>query len=704
MNTAKSRAQQLLTQMNVMEKIGQTVQYGRFEQRERELVAEGMIGSLLNIHGAEQINELQRIAVEQTRLGIPLLIADDVIHGFRTIFPIPLAEAASWDIEAMEENARIAAVEAASVGIRWTFAPMVDLTREPRWGRIAEGTGEDVYFASLASAAKVRGFQHLNAQGYPAVAACVKHFAGYGWVEGGRDYDTTDMSERTLRESVLPPFYTGIQAGAMSVMSAFTELNGVPASGSVYLLRDILRKEWSYEGVVVSDWESIEEMIHHGYVEDRKDSALKGLIAGVDMDMHSGVYLEHLASIVSEQPELMDLLDEAVLRILTLKYELGLFDNPYTDVHESTRVTLAPEHLEQARKSARSSMVLLKNVRQTLPLQTAVHQKIALIGPLADDRHNSMGCWAWKGRDEDVVTVWDAFQSELGSSAQVSYEQGCDYNSEIAGGIERAVALARKSDIAIVTVGESEPMTGEHYNRASIELPESQLHLLKELKNTGTPLVVVLMNGRPLALEWVHEHADAIIEAWHPGTMTGLAIVDVLTGKYNPGGKLPVTFPRATGQIPIYYNHKNTGRPHLYEDYIDVDDYPLYPFGFGLSYTTFSYQDIQVDQEQITADGQAQVSATITNTGSVHGEEIVQLYIRDLIGSTTRPVKELKGFRKIALEPGESTKVEFTLSEEQLGMLDERLQFKVEPGKFLIWIGPHSDEGLQAELRVHNQN
>ncbi|MEC0254275.1 glycoside hydrolase family 3 N-terminal domain-containing protein [Paenibacillus lautus] len=707
MDNVEQRAKDILAQMTLTEKIGQTVQYGRCEEQELKLVAEGRIGSLLNVLGPKKINELQRLAVEETRLGIPLLIGDDVIHGFRTIFPIPLGEAASWDLEGMEKNARMAAIEAAAEGIRWTFAPMVDITRDPRWGRIAESTGEDAYLSSLAAAAKVRGFQSPNKDGYPTVAACVKHFAGYGWVEGGRDYDTTDMSERTLRETVLPPFEHGIRAGALSVMSAFSELNGVPASGSRYLLRDILKREWGFDGMVVSDWESIEELIYHGYAEDRKDSARKGLNAGVDMDMHSGVYLDHLEALVQDNPELLKLLDEAVLRILRVKIRLGLFENPYVseDAEEAgdplKGQAIPAAHLAQARDSARRSIVLLQNNSGILPLDTAKHKKLALIGPLADDRHNSMGCWAWKGRDEDVVTVWDAFQSEIAPKAEVFYEEGSGILEEMDGGVERAVELARQSDVAVVVVGESEAMTGEHYNVTSITLPSCQERLIQELKRqTGTPIVVVLMNGRPLATPWLHEHADAVVEAWHLGTATGLALVDVLTGAHNPSGRLPVTVPRATGQIPMYYNRKNTGRPHLYEDYIDCDDAPLYPFGYGLSYTTFEYTDLQLDRHQIGRDGTVHVSVSITNTGSRAGEETAQLYIRDLVASSTRPVKELKGFRKVQLQPGESREVHFTLGREELGLLDERLDFTVEPGKFHVWVGPHSEEGLQAELAV----
>ncbi|MBU5347691.1 beta-glucosidase BglX [Paenibacillus lautus] len=707
MDNVEQRAKDLLALMTLTEKIAQTVQYGRCEERELKLVAEGKIGSLLNVHGPKKINELQRLAVEETRLGIPLLIGDDVIHGFRTIFPIPLGEAASWDLEGMEKNARIAAVEAAAEGIRWTFAPMVDITRDPRWGRIAESTGEDAYLSSLAAAAKVRGFQSPNEDGCPTVAACVKHFAGYGWIEGGRDYDTTDMSERTLRETVLPPFEHGIRAGALSVMSAFSELNGVPASGSRYLLRDILKREWGFEGMVVSDWESIEELIYHGYAEDRKDSALKGLNAGVDMDMHSGVYLDHLEALIQDHPELLKLLDDAVLRILRVKIHLGLFENPYVSEEAEEAgdplkgQAIPAEHLAQARDSARKSIVLLQNNSGVLPLDTGKHKKLALIGPLADDRHNSMGCWAWKGREEDVVTVWDAFQMEIAPKAEVFYEQGSGILEELDGGVERAVKLARQCDVAVVVVGESEAMTGEHYNVTSITLPPCQERLIRELKRqTDTPIVVVLMNGRPLATPWLHEHADAVVEAWHLGTTTGLALADMLTGDYNPSGRLPVTIPRATGQIPMYYNRKNTGRPHLYEDYIDCDDSPLYPFGYGLSYTTFEYTDLQLDRQQIGRDETVHVSVSITNTGSRAGEETAQLYIRDLVASSTRPVKELKGFRKVQLQPGESRTVHFTLGREELGLLDERLAFTVEPGKFHVWVGPHSEEGLQAELVV----
>ncbi|CAM3597924.1 glycoside hydrolase family 3 N-terminal domain-containing protein [Marinicrinis lubricantis] len=701
MGKIENRASQLLERMTWSEKIGQMVQYGRCEDREIDLIREGKVGSLLNVHGAEKINELQRIAVEESRLGIPLLIGDDVIHGFRTIFPIPLGEAASWDLDMMEKNARIAAIEAASEGIRWTFAPMVDVTRDPRWGRIAEGTGEDTYYASLTAAAKVRGFQSPNENGYPMTAACVKHFAGYGWIEGGRDYDTTDMSERVLRETILPPFQSGIEAGALSVMSAFTELSGVPASGSRFLLRDILKGEWSFDGVVVSDWESIEEMIYHGYAEDRADSAYKGLLAGVDIDMHSGVYLEHLEHIIQKQPSLQKLLDDAVLRVLKMKFELGLFEYPYIDSNKREQILFNREHLEQARDSARQSIVLLKNEGAVLPLQPAALNKISLIGPLADDPHHSMGCWAWKGREEDVVTIRQAFISRISPSAEVTYVKGSGVKEEIAGGIEEAVRAARESDMGVVVVGESEDMTGEHYNRAHIELPEPQLKLLQAIKNeTNTPLVVIVMSGRPLALEWVHTHADAVLEAWHLGTETGNAVVDVLTGAYNPSGKLPVTFPRTAGQIPIYYNRKNTGRPHLYEDYVDVDDTPLYPFGYGLSYTTFEYSDLQLSAEHMMVDGSIEVTARIKNSGPMDGAETVQLYIRDLVGSVTRPIKELRGFQKLFLQSGETKKVRFTLTPSHLAMRDERLQLAVEPGEFHVWVGPDSERGLQGRFRV----
>ncbi len=490
-------------------------------------------------------------------------------------------------------------------------------------------------------------------------------------------------------------------------MSAFSELNGVPASGSRYLLRDILKQEWGFEGMVVSDWESIEELIYHGYAEDRKDSALKGLNAGVDMDMHAGVYLEHLETLVQEDPELLKLLDDAVLRILKVKIRLGLFERPYVseeaeeDEDAPNGQAIPAAHLEQARDSARKSIVLLQNNSGILPLDTGKHKKLALIGPLADDRHNSMGCWAWKGRERDVVTVWDAFQSEIAPMAEVFYEPGSRILEEMDGGVERAVELAKQCDVAVVVVGESEAMTGEHYNVTSITLPSCQERLIQELKSqTDTPIVVVLMNGRPLATPWLHEHADAVVEAWHPGTTTGYALVDVLTGAHNPSGRLPVTVPRATGQIPMYYNRKNTGRPHLYEDYIDCDDSPLYPFGYGMSYTTFKYTDLQLDRNQIGRDETVQVSVIVTNTGQRAGEETAQLYIRDLVASTTRPVKELKGFRKLQLQPGESQTVHFRLGREELGLLDERLEFTVEPGKFHVWVGPHSEDGLQAELVV----
>ncbi|EOD01204.1 beta-glucosidase BglX [Caldisalinibacter kiritimatiensis] len=695
----EKKIETLLNEMTLEEKIGQMTQFGRCKEKEIQLIREGRIGSLLNVSGAEKINEFQRIAVEESRIGIPLLIGDDVIHGYKTIFPIPLAEACSWDPELVQSTAEVAAKEAITEGIRWIFAPMVDICRDPRWGRIAEGSGEDTYLGSRLAEARIIGFQSLDESKYPRTAACPKHFAAYGWAEGGRDYNTTDLSERVLRETILPPFKSAIEAGASTIMSAFNDLNGIPASGNYYLLTQILKKDWQFNGFVVSDWKSVEELIPHGFANDGKDAAEKGLKAGVDMDMHSGVYIENLKNIINENPELLKLINESVRRILRVKYWLGLFDNPYVDESMSKEVFLSNVHISKAREAARKSIVLLKNKDNILPLDKNI-KRVTVIGPLADDKVNPLGCWACKGNPKTVVTVLDAIKSSLSLNTKITFVKGCEINKEIPNGVKEAIKASQNSDIIIAVLGESAAMSGENHNRAYLGLPKPQQDLIHAIKaNTTTPIVTILMNGRPLVIPWLAENVEAIVEAWHLGIQSGNAICDVLFGNYNPSGKLPVTFPRAEGQIPIYYNHKNTGRPN-FKKYIDIEETPLYPFGYGLSYNIYKYSNLKLSKKIIKPNESLKVWVDVTNTGNMPGEEIVQLYIRDLVSNYTRPIKELKGFTKVSFQPGETKTIQFTLTAKELSILDKNYNLAVEPGEFYVWVGPNSQEGLKQNFFI----
>ncbi|MGH7529407.1 MAG: glycoside hydrolase family 3 N-terminal domain-containing protein, partial [Gemmatimonadales bacterium] len=635
-------------------------------------------------------------AVTRSRLKIPLLLGLDVIHGYRTIFPIPLAEASSWDPELVEAAARMAGREARANGINWTFAPMVDIARDPRWGRIAEGSGEDPYLGSVLAAARVRGFQDH-------ILATAKHFAAYGGAEAGREYNTVDISHRTLREIYLPPFKAAVDAGVASLMSAFNEIGGVPTSGSAWLTDTLLRREWGFDGFVVSDWTSVAELVPHGVAGSRAEAGRIAITAGVDMDMVSGIYLDSLAPLIRADRLPLAVVDTAVRRILRAKARLGLFGDPYL-------ATPAPEAREAralARRMAHESMVLLRNEGNLLPLSRGGGRTIAVIGPLADNRLEPLGPWHAQGRREDVVTVLAGIRAHVGSGTDVLYAPGCGIEDTATAGFADAVAAARRAAVAIVVLGERHDMSGEAASRTSIDLPGVQQELLEAIHATGTPVVLVLMNGRPLTIEWAAEHVPAILETWFLGVEAGPAIADVLFGVVNPSGRLPVTWPRSVGQIPIYYNHKNTGRPmplgsneKFVSRYIDSPNTPRYPFGYGLSYTTFAYRDLQIADARLGRRDTLRVSVTVANTGQREGTTVAQLYVRDVVGSVTRPVRELKAFRRVTLRPGESQTVELRVAVQDLAFWGPERRFVVEPGAFRVYVGPNSADGVEGRFAV----
>ncbi|HEY2943954.1 MAG TPA: beta-glucosidase BglX [Vicinamibacteria bacterium] len=709
----------LLAQMTLEEKLGQLQQLdgggeGNYRPEHLALARAGRLGSTLNVRGAVRVNELQRAAVEQSRLRIPLIFGFDVIHGYRTLFPIPLGEAASWDPAAVERSASIAAMEARAAGVQWTFAPMVDIARDPRWGRIAEGAGEDPYLGSAIARARVRGFQGSDYSRPDRVVACAKHWVAYGAAEGGRDYNTTDPSERTLRSVYFPPFRAAVDAGAGSVMSAFNAIGGVPASANPFTLTQVLRKEWGFDGMVVSDYTSVVELIRHGVAADEADAARQALSAGVDMEMVSRSYAIHAPRLLQEGKLPMAVVDEAVRRVLRVKLRAGLFDAPYADAHRERAALLKPESRAAAREIAARSMVLLKN-DGVLPLSPSI-ARLAVVGALADDRPDMMGNWTGDGRADDVVTVVAGIKGNVAPATQVIYAKGVSVDLEVLAdataheaadraGIEEAVRVARAADAVVLVVGETGAMSGEASSRASLDLPGRQLELAQGVIGAGKPTAVVLMNGRPLTIPWLAEHASAILEAWFPGTEAGNAIADVVFGRVNPGGKLPVTFPRTVGQVPIYYDHESTGRPPDMKNkytskYLDVPWTPLYPFGHGLSYTQFKLSTLRLSQARIRPDGRVLVSVDVENVGSRAGDEVVQLYVRDVVASVTRPVQELKGFQRVTLGPGEKRTVQFALASEHLGLLDREMRWVVEPGRFEVRVGASSEGGLEASFEV----
>ena len=698
---------ELLSKMTLEEKIGQmtlyTTDWGSTGPTIRpgysEDIRKGRCGALFNAQTVAFTRELQRIAVEESRLKIPLLFGFDVIHGYKTIFPIPLGEAASWDMAAIEKAAEVAAAEAAAAGLHWTFAPMVDISRDPRWGRVLEGAGEDTKLGCDIAAARVRGFQGKNFKGTDRVMACVKHFAAYGAPTAGRDYNTVELSERSLREWYLPPYKAAIDAGARTAMSAFNEYDGTPAHGSEFLLSQVLRKEMGFEGFVVTDYTGINEMVEHGNVANEKEAGELAVNVGNDMDMQGAVYQTYLKQSVEEGKVSVKTIDQAVRRILRMKFELGLFDDPYKfcDAEREKRTLLAPAHLEVALDVARKSIVLLRNQNQTLPL-SATTKNIALIGPLANDRGNLIGAWSGSGEAKDCVTLLEGMKAYTDRyKTSIVYEKGCEVSGTDKTGFAAAVAAAQKADLVVVAIGEDRDMSGEASCRTDITLPGMQEDLVRALIETGKPVVVVLMNGRPLAIPYVAENAQAILETWWLGTQAGNAIADVVFGTYNPSGKLPVTFPRSIGQVPIYYNTKNTGRPFdpnskWTSKYIDSPNTPQFPFGFGLSYTTFAYGKPTVNQTLFKFGQPLQVSVTVENTGKLEGVEVVQLYVRDLVGSVTRPVKELKGYKKVNLKPGEKQNVVFTITSDDLRFFTHNMTFKAEPGDFEFMLGTSSAE------------
>jgi beta-glucosidase len=708
-------AAELLRLMTLEEKLGQLTQLpggmdptanpGDKARRLEELlgpIRKGAVGSFLGAHGAEYTNTLQRAAVEESRLKIPLILGNDVIHGYRTIFPIPLGEAATWNPELIEQASHVAAIEARAAGTHWTFAPMIDVCRDPRWGRIAETHGEDHFLGAAFAAARVRGFQGADPSAPDRVLACGKHFVAYGGAEGGRDYNTVDIGLPTLHEVHLRTFKAAVDAGVGSLMSSFNEISGIPASGNPYTLRTVLRNQWKFEGFVVSDWTSVTELVAHGFARDDAEAALIAIRAGVDMDMSSSSYVKHLGKAVAGGALPEAIVDEAVLRVLQAKERVGLFRNPYTDSARETEVMLTDAHRVLARRVAQQSLVLLKNENNVLPLSRDIHS-LAVIGPLAEADRDALGTWAAVGRAKDVVTVLAGLREVFGE--RVRYEKGGDVRAAIEGGAAKARDVAAGADAVLLVLGESENMSGEGHSRASIELPDAQVALAREVHAAGRPLIVVLLNGRPLAIPWLAENADAIVVAWHPGVECGHAVADVLTGAVNPSGKLPATFPRSTGQIPLYYNHKNTGRPPRKENrytskYIDVDWTPQYVFGHGLSYTQFAYDELSAEPKTPARDGTVSVSVRVTNAGDRAGDEVVQVYYRDPVAGQTRPVRQLCGFRRVSLEAGASEIVRIEVPVAEFGYYDLQGRPVIEPGEIELYVGGSSAATLATTIEL----
>jgi beta-glucosidase len=711
------RVDQLLSRMTLAEKIGQMnqVSAGGEVANYADALRKGQIGSILNEVDPVKVNEFQRISVEESRLGIPLLVARDVIHGFHTVFPIPLGLASTFDPELVEAGARVASVEATGQGVRWTFSPMLDIARDPRWGRMAEGSGEDTWLDARMAEAMVYGYQgrQLDAT---SMAACIKHFAGYGAAEGGRDYNSTFLTERQLRNVYLPPFEAAVKAGAMTLMTSFNDNDGVPSTGNVFLVKDVLRGEWNFDGLVVTDWNSMGEMINHGFGENRKDVARKALEAGVDMDMMTYGYLSHLEELVRSGAVKESDIDEAVRNILRVKILLGLFENPYVDVEAGKAVQYTPAHLEAARKTAEESAILLKN-DGVLPLDPASVRNLLVTGPLADAPHDQLGTWAFDGEASHTVTPLRALQERF--PGKVTYVPGLAYSRERRNRFDDVVAAARRADAVLVFLGEEAILSGEAHSLADLNLQGSQSELLAALKATGKPVVATVMAGRPLTIERDLPNCAAMLYAFHPGTMGGPALTNLLFGDVVPSGKTPVTFLRTVGQAPLYYSHNMTGRPYngetLLEDipleagqtslgntsyYLDYGAYPLFPFGYGLSYTTFAYSDITLDRETYATDGTVTVSFTLSNTGTRAGTEVVQVYVRDLVGSITRPVKELKHFERVTLEPGESRTLTAGIPVQDLAFVGLDGVKKVEPGEFQLWVAGDSASGTPVAFKV----
>ncbi len=723
--TTEARVQTLLAEMTLAEKIGQMSQVNASEGYAPEYLGEGLragrIGSVLNVVDVDVVNELQRIAVEESRLGIPLMVGRDVIHGFKTVMPIPLGQAATWNPDIVREGAHVAALEAASAGINWTFAPMIDISRDARWGRIAESFGECVLLTSELAGAMVEGFQGDDPSVAGSIAACAKHFAGYGAVESGRDYATTNVPETKLRNVYLRPFKAAVDAGVMTLMTSFSDLNGVPASGNEFLLRQVLRDEWKYDGFVVSDWDSIRQLQIHGLTENDKESAFEAATAGVDMEMAGDAYSNHLESLAKEDRISLSAIDAAVGNILRAKFRLGLFENPFTDPDELPPVANGWAK-ETARQAALQSVVMLKNDHSVLPLSAESPSSIAVIGPLADAPYQQLGTWIFDGDIELSITPLQSIRSLVGGAVDVRYVRAMETSrSKTSEAFDDAVAIAADSDVAVLFLGEESILSGEAHSRADISLPGDQAELVRRIRETGKPLIAVILAGRPLTLTNIVDQVDAILYAWHPGTMGGPAIADLVFGVESPSGKLPATFPRMVGQIPIYYSQKNTGKPPSWDNVAHIDNIdsraeqtslgmsafhldtcftPLFPFGHGLSYAHFEYQHIRPSAEEISLGDTLTISAELTNASDVAAEEVVQLYVRDLVASITRPVKELKGFRRVHLDAGESVTVDFELHTDDLAFFGRDMKKTVEPGEFHAWIGGSSDTELRTQFRI----
>lgn len=717
----EQKVKSLLSKMTLEEKLGQMNQissYGNIEDMSG-LIKKGEVGSILNEVEPIRINALQRVAIEESRLGIPLLMARDVIHGFKTIFPIPLGQAASFNPQVAEDGARVAAIEAASVGIRWTFAPMIDIARDPRWGRIAEGCGEDTYLTTVMGVAMVKGYQGDSLNSPTSIAACPKHFVGYGAAEGGKDYSSTFIPERRLRDVYLPPFEAAAAAGAATFMTSFNDNDGVPSTGNSFILKDVLRKEWGFDGLVVSDWASTSEMIAHGFAADSKEAAMKAVNAGVDMEMVSYTFVKELPGLIKEGKVKETTIDEAVRNILRIKYRLGLFDNPYVD-EKKPSVMYAPSHLEAAKQAAVQSAILLKNEKETLPIQSSV-KSVAIVGPMAHAPYEQLGTWVFDGDKNHTQTPLTAIKELVGDKVQVIYEPGLAFSRDKdVSGIAKAASAAARADVILAFVGEESILSGEAHCLADLNLQGAQTQLLEALAKIGKPLVTVVMAGRPLTIGKEADLSAAVLYSFHPGTMGGPAIADLLWGKAVPSGKTPVTFPKMVGQIPVYYSHNNTGRPAtrsevLLDDiaveagqtslgctsfYMDAGFDPLYPFGYGLSYTTFKYGKLKLSADELRKGDVLTVTFDLENTGKYEGTEVAQLYVQDKVASVTRPVKELKRFTRVTLKPGERKTVSYELPVSELAFWNIDMVKTVEPGDFGLWVGPDSQTGEEVFFKV----
>lgn len=715
----ENKVETLLHKMTLEEKLGQMNQLSPWDFEDlAKRVRKGEVGSILNVVNPEEVNKIQKIAVEESRLGIPLIVSRDVIHGYKTIFPIPLGQAATFNPEVVKEGARVAAIEASADGIRWTFAPMIDVARDPRWGRIAESCGEDPYLNAVMGTAMIKGYQGDSLNDPTAIAACAKHFVAYGAAEGGRDYNSTFIPERVLRNVYLPPFKAAADAGCATFMTSFNDNDGVPSTANSFVLKDVLRKEWKYDGMVVTDWASALEMVNHGFCTDGKDAAEKSVNAGVDMEMVSETFIQNLKQSIAENKVSIETIDNAIRNILRLKFRLGLFDNPYVVTPQT--VKYAEKHLQTAKTAAEQSVILLKNENQTLPFTDKI-KTLAVIGPMADAPYEQMGTWVFDGEKEHTQTPLTAIKEMYGDKVKVLFEKGLEYSRDKnTAGIARAVNAARQADAVVVFVGEESILSGEAHSLANLNLQGAQSLLIKELAATGKPVVTIVMAGRQLAIADEVKVSDAMLYSFHPGTMGGPAIADILFGKVNPSGKTPVTFPRMSGQVPIYYAQHKTGRPAnptemLIDEipveagqtsvgcrsfYLDAGNSPLFPFGYGLSYTTFEYSNLSLASDKLTAQDTLSISFTLKNTGKYDGTEVVQLYVQDKVGSVTRPVKELKRFQRVTLKAGESIQVSLSLPVSELAFWGYDMNYTVEPGDFRLWVGTNSAEGLTKDFSV----